>query len=461
MNLSSIPRPAWATGLALAAALVAGPASAAAIHGALFTTDSIGTVNVNQYDSKADVYLSGGPGFNGNCASAALDDGEYVFKVTNPSGTVDLSAAADADITHRRFTVTGGIIVSAINHPVVDGPCGGQKLVQAAPFDDTPNNGGVYKLWITRYSDYLANGNTFRPGSTKTDNFHVKEPSITPETADLNVYKFYDANGNGAWDADEVPLFGWAMTAASNAGTIGTQLTQSPDGITTFSGLSTTDNPYSVTEGTAGGTWHQSASIVNGASTSTPENPVTGLNLVANQTTEVIFGNYCTCRNRGYTPYWWTIAAGQTKLNDGGTMTPEFKLLNALHLRNANGSNFFLDTVNQTQATNYAALQSWLLGADDTNMAYLLSVHLAALRLNIEGGFVHRLNFFPAYGGTVADLLADADAALAADGNTPLGDLNRATQEELKDYLIQLEVTIDLISNKPCKYSFVTLVPTS
>lgn len=452
MNFSSIPRPLWVTGLVLAATLAAGPAQAAAIHGALFTTDAAANVNVNQYPTKADVYLSGGPGPNAPCTAAGMDDGEYVYQITNPSGTVLLSSD---DISHRHFTVSGGVIVSAVDHATVTGLCGGVG-VQMVPFDDTPNNGGVYKAWVTRFSDYVANGNTFKPGSTKTDNFHVKEPSIVPETADLNVYKFYDANGNGAWDPDELPLFGWAMTAASNAGTIGTQLTQSPDGITTFSGLDTANNPYSVTEGTAGGTWHQSASIVNGTPTGSPTNPVTGLALVSGQTTEVIFGNYCTCRNRGYTPYWWTITAGQTKLNDGGTMTPEFRLLNALHLRNGDGSNFFLDTVNQTQATNYAALQSWLLGADDTNMAYLLSVHLAALRLNIEGGFVHRLNFFPAYGGTVADLLADADAALAADGNTPVGDPNRALQEELKNYLVQLEVTVDLISNKPCKYSFVT-----
>lgn len=453
MNLSSIPRPAWATGLALAAALVAGPASAAAIHGALFTTDSVGTVNVNQYDSKADVYLSGGPGFNGSCASAALDDGEYVFKVTNPSGTVDLSAAADPDITHRRFTVAGGIIVSAINHPVTNGPCGGQQLVQAAPFDDTPNNGGVYKLWVTRYSDYLAN-NGFSPGSTKTDNFHVKEQSIEPETADLNVYKFYDANGNGAWDSDEVPLFGWAMTVASNAGLVGTQLTQSPDGITSFNGLDPANNPYSVTEGTAGAAWHQSASIINGAPTGSPTNPVTGLALVAGQTTEVIFGNYCSCKSNGRTLGFWSNVNGQTKLNDGGTMTPEFKLLNALHLRNADGTDFFLDVVNQTQATNYTAFRSWLLNADSINMAYMLSVQLAVMRLNIEAGYVNKNNFYQPFGGTIADLVADADAALAADGNTPAGDPNRALQEELKDYLDQLNNNASVIRAKPCKFYF-------
>ena len=105
---------------ALAAALLvstclAGPAFAAAIHGALFTTDAVGTVNVNQYPSKADVYLNGGP-TNDNCAAAGLDDGVYVFQITNPSGTVLLSSD---DISLREFTVSGGVIVSSNSHPTV------------------------------------------------------------------------------------------------------------------------------------------------------------------------------------------------------------------------------------------------------------------------------------------------------------------------------------------------------
>ena len=33
------------------------------------------------------------------------------------------------------------------------------------------------------------------------------------------MYKFYDANGNGVWDSEELPLFGWAMTVVG----VGTQ----------------------------------------------------------------------------------------------------------------------------------------------------------------------------------------------------------------------------------------------
>jgi len=452
MNLRTLARPAWATALAIAAAVATGPAPAAATLGVLFTTEASANVNGNQYPTKADVYLSGGPGPNAPCTAAGMDDGEYVYQITNPSGTVVLNMD---DISHRHFIVSGGVIVSAVDHPTVASLCGGVG-VQMVPFDDTPNNGGVYKAWVTRWSDYQANGNTFKPGSTKTDNFHVKEPSIVPETADINVYKFYDANANGAWDPDEMPIFGWAMNVQNNDASVNlTQFTQSPDGLTTFGGLDPAGNPFSVTEGNPGGTWHQSASIIKGVPTGSPTNPVTGLNLVAGETTEVIFGNYCTCHSGGKTLGFWSNINGQTKINDGGTMNPEFNMLNAAHLRNPDGSNFALDTIHVSQATNYQILRNWLLNANATNMAYMLSVQLAAMKLNIDAGYVNKNNVYIPFGGTIADLVTDADAALAADGFTPSGDANRALQEELKNYLDQLNNNASIVQYHPCKFSFI------
>lgn len=377
-----------------------------------------------------------------------MDDDTYVFQVTNPSGTQLLSSD---DIGLREFQVSGGVVVASNSHPSVAGDCGGIRI-QVAPFDDTPNNGGVYKLWVTRKSDYIANGG-FRPGSTKTDNFHVKAPSDIPETADLNVYKFYDGNGNGAWDGDELPLFGWAMTVTNAATMNSTQLTQSPDGLTTWTGLDTTANPYNVAEGTAGGTWRQSASIVNGAPTGTPENPVTGLALVPGETSEVIFGNYCTCKSGGKSKTWWLGTTGQAKINDGGTMAPEFKALNVLYLRTAGGAHFNLDLL-KTEAENSAILWSWMNSSSTTNMAYALSRNLATLRLNMEAGYVATSHFYVPFGGTVLELYQDANAALLADGYTPSGDPNRALQSELNGYLVSINNGVEVIRAKPCAYSF-------
>ena len=455
-NRSRVRNVANALFLSLCIAGVASVANAAAIHGAIFTSDVAGNVNVNQYDSKADVYLNGGP-TNSNCSAAAVDDGVYVFQITNPSGTVVLSSD---DISQREFTVLNGVIVSANSHSVVAAgpPCDGVR-VQMAPFDDTPNNGGVYKAWITRKSDYEANGNTFKNGDTKTDNFHVKEPAVVPETADLNVYKFYDANANGLWDSDEQPLFGWAMRTQNGNSFDSTQLTQSPDGLTTWFGLDPADNPWSVTEGTAGGTWHQSASFINGAATATPNNPVTGLNLVAGETTEVIFGNYCDCKT-GNPKSFWVSTSGMNKVNDGGTMNPEFNALNQLNLRSSGGGNFNLDTVHITQATNWATLVSYLSNTSTTNQAYALSRQLAILRLNIDAGYIVGADFYPAFGGTVNQLRDDANAALGIDGLTPVGDPNRALQLQLTTWITTLNNGTTIIKAKPCKFLFTLPPPT-
>src|SRR5205823_1103731 len=61
--------------------------------GAIFTTLPNGqAVNFNIYPSKDLVYLDGGPGQNAPQTAAGLDDGTYVFQVTDPSGKVLLSS---------------------------------------------------------------------------------------------------------------------------------------------------------------------------------------------------------------------------------------------------------------------------------------------------------------------------------------------------------------------------------
>jgi hypothetical protein len=191
--------------LLVVAAVVLSPVivRAAAPSGAIFTTLSDGSeVNLNQFPTKEDVYLDGGPGPGAPQTAAGLDDGIYVFQVTDPSGKVLLST----DLAGcRQFTVANGIIVDVI--PA--GNCAHKTdldvdhnatTVQLMPYLDTPNNGGVYKVWVTLQEDYLAgcsrqgiaNGlnvidcgpisrrsggvaHGFIPAESKTDNFKVKE----------------------------------------------------------------------------------------------------------------------------------------------------------------------------------------------------------------------------------------------------------------------------------------------
>ena len=62
-------------------------AGGSAPSGAIFTTLPDGSeVNFNIYSSKDLVYLDGGPGPGAPATAAGLDDGTYVFQVTDPSG---------------------------------------------------------------------------------------------------------------------------------------------------------------------------------------------------------------------------------------------------------------------------------------------------------------------------------------------------------------------------------------
>jgi hypothetical protein len=190
-----------ALGIITCALALAESPDAHAPSGAIFTTLVDGSeVNVNQYPSKEDVYLDGGPGIGAPATAAGLDDGTYVFQVTDPSGRVLLST----DAAHcRQFVVSGGVIAGVVpdacQHLTGTDVDHGAVTVQLMPYADTPNPGGVYKVWVVRVEDFLAgcaelgendglnvvdcgrapgNSHGFVPRHTKTDNFKVKDVPI-------------------------------------------------------------------------------------------------------------------------------------------------------------------------------------------------------------------------------------------------------------------------------------------
>jgi hypothetical protein len=167
------------------------------VSGAIFTTDINGNeVNQNQYAAKTDVYLNGGPGVNAPPSAAGLPDGTYYFQVTDPSGKTLLSSDS---YTCREVSVLGGVFQGPT------GPCphaaGGTTpyngtTVQLYPFNDTPNHGGVYKVWVTSTTNYNEAGCShlvfgFCPSDSKTDNFKVKSGIIVEIDTE-----FYDNAGN-------------------------------------------------------------------------------------------------------------------------------------------------------------------------------------------------------------------------------------------------------------------------
>jgi hypothetical protein len=202
-------------------------AFAHAPSGAIFTTLADGSeVNFNIYSSKDDVYLDGGPGPGAPQSAAGLDDGIYVFQVTDPSGKTLLSTD---NAQCRQFTVTGGVITSVGSEDLNVCPHAtgidldhGSVTVQLMPYNNTPNPGGVYKVWITSVSDFPANclrqvgcngkrGGTvhgFSPAHSKTDNFKVKNPI----PVEIDSRFFYDTNQNGHKDETEPWVDGLGIT---------------------------------------------------------------------------------------------------------------------------------------------------------------------------------------------------------------------------------------------------------
>jgi len=175
------------------------PAQAAAPSGAIFTTLADGSaVNFNNYASKGDVYLDGGPGPGAPATAAGLDDGVYVFQVTDPSGKTLLSQ--DPAVCRLVRVIDGlfTVIVSPCSHATGVDVDHGAETVQLMPYADTPNPGGEYKVWITSVSDFVTgclalgvptdqavnvadcgisggNKHGFVGGASKTDNFKVGE----------------------------------------------------------------------------------------------------------------------------------------------------------------------------------------------------------------------------------------------------------------------------------------------
>lgn len=180
------------------------------------------------------------------------------------------------------------------------------------------------------------------------------------------------------------------------------------------------------------------------------------VSLMANDTKYVTFGNVCTGAGGGLTLGFWSNKNGQSLETDA-----DFALLTGLCLRNANGTN--RDFTGST-STNKTALRNWLLDANATNMSYMLSVQLTAMELNVSHSKVSgsALVFAGACGNTgvgsnyitINDLMTAANNALCADGYTPSGDPNRATQECLKNALDDANNNKNFVQGTECPFTF-------
>jgi hypothetical protein len=406
--------------------ILTGAGASATVAGAGFTTfdkDKGGCVqgqhpngiDCNNYASKGDVYMSGGP------SAAGLSNGTYYFAVLVPgfqndgflegaagnlsdetqsaddkSDATVLGAGGGDPVACRTFSVTDNEISdnsSGCAHPEGTSP-NSRRIIQLSPYDDTTNNGGVYILAICQ------TGAT-SPSQCKYDAFRVKADGTVTNFGVVSGGKYYDANENGQWDPTEDGIAGWPINFSD--GVSGT-LTTASDG--TFSDTFVADD-YTFAEVQAGSPWVQTGEVApsqaqatGGASVTLNADKTYSVSLVDNsEVTGLYFGNVCRLTPGGLTMGFWSNKNGQKLFTNA-----DLAALVALNLRNANGSAF--------DPASYAAYKTWLLSATATNMAYMLSAQMSATVLNIRHGITDG-TVVVGSDGTVQDVVNAANALLA------------------------------------------------
>lgn len=410
--------------LALLASLllltVSSPALAAGVSGAIFTTDSACTgTNINIFGDKADVYLDGGPTHAG---AAGLPDGEYYVQVTEPDGSLLGTSVGSFDETP--VTVSGGEFAVCYQLTAI--------LIQASDsqpgYDTTSNPGGEYKVWISSVS-------TFDNDLTKTDNFKVnaEDGDGTPPEATLHVIKFYDANANGINDDSQL-ITGWKVRIQDGIDFIRytpVTIVVEPD-------------DYTVTE----------FMPIESNWISTTANPV-GVTLADGDQKTVEFGNLCVGAGGGLTLGFWSNKNGQALIGSG-----DLQMLRDLNLIQPKSSSPYWQLFDPTTA---GQVKTWLLNGTATNMAYMLSVQLAAMELNVYNNKVDSNSLIYAPGTTSAnalgfasvnDVMAEANASLLANPYTVAAGAVRTYQEALKNALDRANNNLNFVQSSACAFSF-------
>jgi hypothetical protein len=161
-----------------------------------------------------------------------------------------------------------------------------------------------------------------------------------------------------------------------------------------------------------------------------------------------MFGNVCTViatggRTLGY----------QSNKNGQALQTAlMFGELTALKLVNANGSDRdFTGSLTQ----NRSDLNKWLLAGEATNMAYMLSVQLATLKLTVMQGTLDGNSIAYPDGRSLNQIISDANDLLTADQNTKSGNPNRVAQEAIKTLIDNINNNlVEMVKPTPCAFTF-------
>jgi len=266
--------------------------------------------------------------------------------------------------------------------------------------------------------------------------------------ADKSGEKFYDLNTNGinAHDLSEPGIAGWKVTLA------GTDLLGNPVG--PLVKLTDGSGNYSFV-GLLPGSYKVAETIPASSPTWLPTTATSIAFTLGKGQIESgnDFGNVCLGRGGGLTLGFWSNKNGQA-LENAADFTD---LSNNFHLRNQSGSERdFIGTLSQ----NKTAFRTWILAANATNMAYMLSAQTAAMELNVNHSFVSgtAIIYAPGVPGgpwlTVNAVIAAAKTELTNNPVTLDGNPNRAVQEAIKNALDRANNNLNFVQPGPCTFSY-------
>jgi hypothetical protein len=273
------------------------------------------------------------------------------------------------------------------------------------------------------------------------------------QTARLCVHKFYDANANGVFDAGDQEINGWKFQLFAGDNLLSTRettrcMTVDPD-------------TYHVVE---------SDSLVSSWVHTTATNVV--VSLAAGETQNVWFGNVCLGPGGGLTLGFWSNKDGQNL-----ETSADFTFLNTLNIVQANGS---LQRFTGSLTNQKSQLNTWLLNASATNMAYVLSTQFVAMELNVRHSYVsgnarvYAPNLLPSKNPnfprtpglnslgfiSINNLMSVANTILIApDKYTVAAGTLRSYEEVLKTALDNANNNLNFVQPSPCSMSFAPLPP--
>ncbi len=229
---------AWlAASLSIAGALFMPAIAQANNPGAIWTTTSTcGPVNVNNYASKLDVYLNGGPDARG---ANGLPDGNYWVEVIVPGGEVlGQSTSAVLAVVDGRMAQCYQLWAITRQAPA---------FTQVG-YLDTTNPGGSYNVLISQDPGFVG-------GTTKNDHFKVNAPTATTTTSTSSTTTTSSSSSSTSTTTTTSALSTTtsALSTTTTSGTHITSITTPATSATTGQTSKTSTGATAVVSGITGG----------------------------------------------------------------------------------------------------------------------------------------------------------------------------------------------------------------